>query len=142
MPYSDGTYSQADISKKLMGAAVSLNKRSNPQAAVYLLHDALGMIEKVSGIKLAEQDRSLSGVGMPQGEFRKAVIGEKIGLAIMKIGRQEWSDAGASIWSALVLIQRLALEKQQRIIMTASPPESEGEPCLKTECTTEESWNK
>lgn len=115
MPRSDGTYSQADISKKLNAAVVELAKRSQLQGAVYPLCDALGMIEKVSGVQVTDQDRSLRSVGMPQGEFRKAVIQEKITLAIMDVGREEWDRAGSSIWAAIVMLQRLAIEKGQQI---------------------------
>jgi hypothetical protein len=115
VPFEDGSYSQSDVTKKLMSAASLLGKHARLQPVVEVLCDALGMIEKISGEPVTDQDKSLRSVGMPQGEFRKAVIGEKIGLAIMCVGREEWERAGGAIWSGLVLIQRLAIEKGQDI---------------------------
>lgn len=114
MPFADGTYSQADVTKKLMGSAARLAKGKNLQAVVYLLCDAIGMIEKISGMPVIDIRRSAS-AGMPQGEFSKAVVGEKIGLAIMEIGQQKWARAGASIWAALVLLQRMGIQNGQAV---------------------------
>jgi hypothetical protein len=119
VPFADGSYSQADVTKQLMSAASNLAKRADLQQVVYPLCDALGMIEKISGLAVTDQDKSLQSVGMPQGEFRKAVIAEKIGLAIMSVGREEWERAGSGIWAALVLIQRLAIDKGQEVSIPA-----------------------
>jgi hypothetical protein len=115
MPYNDEAYSADDVTNKLMEAHTELVKRSNLQRAVGFSCDALGMIEKLSGKPVTDQEEALKELGTPGGDYRKSIIGSHLGRAIRRLGRREWQLAGISIWTAIVLMQRLAIDKGQEV---------------------------
>ena len=129
MPYKNKAYSPADVSNKLMEAHTELVKRTELQRAVHLLCDALGMIEKISGIKVTDQEHAIKQLGTPGGDYRKSIIGSHMARAIRRLGRAEWEQAGVSIWTAIVLMQRLAIEKRQVLSIPITIKRKAGAPC-------------
>jgi hypothetical protein len=134
MPFGNGNeYTKADIRKKLMGAVTRFSK-NQLQAGVYLLIDALGMIQQVAGRsdptmfgKLASEERPVHLAGLPdrvgaaEGGFRKAVINELIGEAIGDIQSEHWLEAAWHLRDSAELARRIGLSQNKEIAITFTP---------------------
>lgn len=132
----NGTYSGADLAKKLSGATTHIAK-NKLQNAVHLLYDALATLHKqnprlathhvageTSKYQLAEPGAPLGAGG---GEFRRATVTEEIALATLCLGREDDRGAVQHIRAALRFLKQLGERQNKELQMTPTPREREGD---------------
>lgn len=119
-------YSTADVSKKLGGVIVQLSK-NQLQLAMYLLHDSIGMLQKMSGNRLDLKRDELPAylvsdrLGAQAGGFRRAVITERIVSAIGEIKIEAWQRAAWEVRDAVELLDRLGVIQNKNLKRRATP---------------------
>jgi hypothetical protein len=126
----NGLYSKADATQKLVGAISRLSK-NQLQSAVYLLVDALGMLEQLADRELIETRAALpdyiladhlgAAPGLHGVGFRKAKVNELIGQAIGETRVEAWQQAAWHIKDAAELVRRLGMAQNKTIAIRSTP---------------------